>query len=357
VDPTEPGKREECASCGRSGAASRLVAEADEVLLCKGCADRLLAGEAIGYWLPDKAEPLEPPEERFAELFKAARTLLKEGITEEDRIYPTLAFANELGQGVEVVEQKERLVSAWEGNSDTWTDAVGAFSRRWTSIRPVEGVDGVVVLERVPMSLRIDNYPIQDVEVPRVIVLTIYPHTKPPTLEQIAAHYASELTAADIPHAESTEGRFEFSSRDGHLLIEIHHTRTSIPQDYMGIMFRNSKPRFPHPRLVGAFCEMLLGTTSRDGFVRFLVPRRRGPTPPPDTVIPASVAFYLRDYGGMKEGIEAHRLLNEHVLQTHWKTLPEGHSDSVSNKLWQDADKVKNKLLVAAHAIQRYDSE
>jgi hypothetical protein len=356
VDLTEPGKREECASCGSAGA-SRLVTEANEVLLCEGCADRLLAGEAIGRWLPDEVEPREPPEERFAEVFKAARTILKEDITEEDRIYPTLAFANELGQRVEIIEQKERLVSAWEDGSDAWTDAVGEFSRRWRSIRPVEVVDGVVLLERVPMSVRIDNYPIQDVEVPRVIVLTIYPHTKPPTLEEIAARYDSELTAADIPHAESKEGRFEFSSRGGHLLVEIHHRHTSIPQDYMGVVFRESKPRFPHPRLVGAFCEMLLGTSSKDGFVRFLVPRRRGPTPPPDTVIPASVAFYLRDYGGMKEGIEAHRLLNEHVLQTHRKRLPEGYSDSVSNKLWKDADKVRNHLLAAAHSIQRYDSE
>jgi hypothetical protein len=353
---TEPKKYEQCASCGSSGAHT-LKIEADEVLLCDGCADRLRAGEAITFWLPTKEEPPPPPEERFADLFKAARILLEMGISEEDQIYPTLAFANELGQGVEIIEQKERLVSAWEDGSDIWADAVDAFSRRCPSIRPVEVVDGVVVLERVPMSVRIDNYPIQDVEVPRVIVLAIYPHTKPPTLEQVAARYDSELAAADIPHTESKEGRFEFSSRDGHLLIEVHHRRTSIPRDHIGVVFRDRKPKFPHPRLVGTFCKMLLGTTSKDGFVRFLVPRKRGPTPPPDTIIPASVAFYLRDFGGMKEGIEAHRLLNEQVLRTHWKTLPEGHSNSASNQLWQNADKAKNKLLSASYAIQQYDPE
>ena len=59
----------------------------------------------------------------------------------------------------------------------------------------------------------------------------------------------------------------------------------------------------------------------------------------------------------MKEGMEAHRLLNEQVLRTHWKTLPEGYSNSASNQLWQNADKVKNKLLSASYAIQRYDPE
>ena len=35
-------------------------------------------------------------EERFAPLFKATQVLLGEDIDEEDVIYPTLAFANEL---------------------------------------------------------------------------------------------------------------------------------------------------------------------------------------------------------------------------------------------------------------------
>jgi hypothetical protein len=357
MDLSEQENTERCASCGKQGA-NKVETGFDNVVLCDGCADRVRAGMAISYWLPSDEEPPPPPEERFADLFNAARVLLSEGVREEDQIYPTLAFANELGQGLEIIlEQKEHPVSAWEDGSDSWTDAVDAFSRRYPSIRPVEVIEGVVVLERVPMSVRIDNYPIQDVEVPRVIVLAIYPHKKPPTLEQVAARYDSELAAADIPHAESKAGRFEFSWREGYLLIEIHHRRTSIPQEHMGVVFRDSKPEFPHPRLVGAFCEMLLGTTSKDGFARLLVPRKRGPTPPPDTIIPASVAFYLRNYGGMKEGMEAHRLLNEHVLRTHWKTLPEGHSDSASNQLWQDADKVKNKLLAAAHVFYRHDPE
>ena len=354
VNLREPRKFEECASCGRSSA-TRLVTEAGEVLLCEGCANRLLAGENISYWLPAEDEPPEPPEERFADLFKAARVLLEKGIADEDQIYPTLAFANEVGQGAGIVrEQKERLVSAWEDGSDSWADAVDAFSRRHPSIRPVEVLGGVAVLERVPMSVRIDEYPIQDVEIPRVIVLTIHQHRRLPTPEQVAARYANELAAIGVPHAESQEGRFEFAFRDGHLQIEVHHKRTSVPQEYIGTMFRDSKLEFPHPNLVGAFYKMLLGTTSKDGFARYMVPRKRGPTPPPDTIIPASVAFFLRDYGGMKEGMKAHRLLNGHVLRTHWKTLPEGHSNSTSNQLWRDVDKVKNKLIAAQLAIHWY---
>ena len=85
VGLTEAGKREECASCGSSGA-SRLMTEAGELLLCEGCANRLLVRGNISYWLPAEDELPESPEERFADLFKAARTLLKKGVTEEDQI-------------------------------------------------------------------------------------------------------------------------------------------------------------------------------------------------------------------------------------------------------------------------------
>src|SRR5215217_38156 len=262
---------ERCVLCGEP-ATTQFVTKLDNVSLCEGCSGRMRAGDAIAYFPPTEEEPSPPPEERFADLFKAARVLLKEGITEEDQIYPTLAFTNELGKGlVDFIEEKERLVSAWEDGSDSWAEAVDEFSWRHPNIRPVKVMDGVVILERVPVDVRIHNYPIQEVDVPRVVVLAVYPHKRPPTLEQVASRYDKELLAASILHAEPNKGRFEFSFRDGYLLIEVHHSRTSIPPEHMGAVFRDGKPEFPHPHLVGAFYKMLMGTTSGDGFARHLV--------------------------------------------------------------------------------------
>ena len=157
---------ERCASCG-GPATTRFVTELDDVPLCEGCSDHFLAGGAIVYSPPTEEEPQPPPEERFAELFRAAQVLLKESVAEEDQIYPTLAFANELGQGlVDLIEEKERLVSAWGDASDSWAEVVDEFSWRHPSIRPVKVVDGAVILERVPVDVRIHNYPLQDAEVP-----------------------------------------------------------------------------------------------------------------------------------------------------------------------------------------------
>jgi hypothetical protein len=163
---SEQEKTEHCASCGKPGA-NKLVTEPDNVVLCDRCADRLRAGEAISYWLPTEEESPPPPEERFAELFKAARVLLRESVTEEDQIYPTLALANELGQHVvDFVEEKERLVSAYKNGAGSWDEAVNWFSWEHASIRPVGVVDGVVILERIPVHVHVRNYPIADVDIP-----------------------------------------------------------------------------------------------------------------------------------------------------------------------------------------------
>ncbi len=73
---------ERCASCGEP-ATTQLVTELDNAPLCEGCSGRLLAGEAVAYFVPTEEEPSPPPDERFADLFKAARVLLRDGKAEE----------------------------------------------------------------------------------------------------------------------------------------------------------------------------------------------------------------------------------------------------------------------------------
>jgi hypothetical protein len=100
---------ERCASCGEP-ATTQFTTELDNVPLCEDCSDRLLGGGTIAYSPPTEKAALPPPEKRFADLFKAAQVLLREGIAEEDQIYPTLAFANELGQGlVDFIEERNVL--------------------------------------------------------------------------------------------------------------------------------------------------------------------------------------------------------------------------------------------------------
>jgi hypothetical protein len=59
-------------------------------------------------------ESEEPPEVRFAGMFKAARMLLEDG-ADEDRVFPTLAYAGlevRVGEGRRA-ELRASLVEAW----------------------------------------------------------------------------------------------------------------------------------------------------------------------------------------------------------------------------------------------------
>ena len=65
-------------------------------LLCAECIQRLEEGERLyAVFIPEFETP-SPPEEGFGPLFKAARVLLKEGITDEDQIISTLTFSHEV---------------------------------------------------------------------------------------------------------------------------------------------------------------------------------------------------------------------------------------------------------------------
>jgi hypothetical protein len=138
---SEEEKTDPCASCGKPGV-NRFKNEVDDVPLCGACSDRLLSGEAVAYFVPTEVEPPPPPKERFGALFEAARVLLEQGGAEEDQIIPTLAFANEIGQGlVSLLSIRRQLVEA-SGGAEKWERASDEFVSRYGSLRPVRVADG-----------------------------------------------------------------------------------------------------------------------------------------------------------------------------------------------------------------------
>jgi hypothetical protein len=141
----EQQKTERCASCGKPGT-TRLVTDLDNVPLCADCADRIRAGNAVAYFLPSQEEPPLQPEERFKQLFGAARALFKAGVEDEDVVYPTLVFANEMGQDADSSTAKERLVAA-SNDAKAWREEANRFTREFRGFKPVRVVDEALVLE------------------------------------------------------------------------------------------------------------------------------------------------------------------------------------------------------------------
>jgi hypothetical protein len=265
-----------------------------------------------------ESEPAPSSEERFAELFKAARVLLKEGIGGEDQIIPTLALANELGQEVTHLVSAQARFRKLAGNEGAWAAESDKFVRHYGSLRPVRVVNGVLVLERLPVSVEVRD----DVEedAPPEVIISVYAHRRPAKPEHVASLYEKELSAADIQHDESRMGQISFNFYGRSLAITITGGSIMERREGPGIAFRREAKPFPHPRIIQEFYRTLLGTSSGDGFVRHLATRRAGGSPFPDNLIPACVAFYLRKYGDIESRKEIHRLLNEHVLCETYKT-------------------------------------
>jgi len=142
----------------------------DLLPLCEDYARDLVLGEGVKDWLEFSDEAL-PAEQRYQELFKTARLLLKEGVDEEAQIVSTLAYANEFVPNSpflrfsDRVSEKDRLVGAWE-DGESWEDESNRFIRQYASLKPVRVVDGTLSLERIPLSILIHNHPDVKPEVP-----------------------------------------------------------------------------------------------------------------------------------------------------------------------------------------------
>jgi hypothetical protein len=353
------------------------------------------ARETLSYW-GEPAEEEPPPEERlaeleerFAELFKAARALLvllrEEGEVEEDLIYPTLAYANELGLGIVVYYPSERgreildldkeagmLVSAKPGTD--WDAAVKRFVRRHAGMVPERvSRDGAVILRWLAVDGGVRYYPIPERKIPEEVTLRIslYTGKLEPRLDVIRAVYERTLSAHGLRYGKSSTAGLHHAFDGDELFVWTYastDTDSRISARDAAVVFRGRDPEFMHPELMVGLCQVLLRFRRsehdpRHGFDHFLNRRKSGrpPTKTPKSTakfIRACVAYFLAVHGGLPEGIAAHRVLNKHLrpLPEVVGELPEvGVSTDESRDLWRAAEKAGVMLGAAGRAI--YDHE
>ena len=335
----------------------------------------------MSYWLPTKDEAPEPPEERFWVLLKAAQVLIsegkdiakEEGLGEEDLedlIYPTLAFANELGQGiVDLEEEAHMLVSSAEKEAD-WEAAVEQFLRRHSGLVPVKVVDGIVILRWLPVDGGVHFYPLPGAKIPEVVTIRIRLHTSSLEPGLISRVYESILSAHELGYGKFMIGSTDHEFAGNELFISSYastDTATRIPSEHAAIVFRDHTPEFTPPGFMEKVARLLIGSGRKKepGFDRWLNRRKGGPSPTstkrnperPVWFIAACVAYFLKQHGDLPEGIEAHRLLNKHVLPDETKIPVDYGSQTTSESvaLWRSAGKAGVMLEAAVRAI--YDQE
>lgn len=98
----------------------------------------------------------EPIEEEFGGLFATARVLLGEDVAEEHRIIPTLALADVARMRWPPQKEEVRLVEDVE-DPDAWAAGAEMFTWRHGHLRPVEAVDGLLILGREPVYVGVHD--------------------------------------------------------------------------------------------------------------------------------------------------------------------------------------------------------
>jgi hypothetical protein len=113
------------------------------------------------------------------------------------------------------------------------------------------------------------------------------------------------------------------------------------------------QPVFPPSQLVAAQYESLKGSVNSRkfrGFAYALGGRQSGPAASPDNLIPACVAWYLRETGGISDKHRLARLLNQHLLAPCGKRDVGETSD---NAIWKNIDKVADSIMRVELALQK----
>jgi len=247
---------------------------------CEGCSDdRTHNRRAL--FLTRGSE--EPPEVRFAGVFEAARVLLEDG-ADEDRVFPTLAWA-----GLEVrdgggkrAELRASLAKA-SGNPEEWERLTRDLSERTGRIRPIEVVGGVLILDRAPVAVKVWGGSKPEVWI------EVMPRSRPATPVEVASLYEQTMREQGLPCEE--ERTISLTS-----FLTGHHLRLIIRPVFLGTHMGDGPPDglFPSPGLVGDSSRGLL----EGGLGERLRGRKSGRGWKPETLVPAIVAFYHRTYWG-----------------------------------------------------------
>jgi hypothetical protein len=294
--------------------------------------------------------------DRFGELFRAARVLLKEEGIGAERILPILAFANGIHVHWPLQGEKDRLVEAWE-HDDAWEVEAEMFAWKHAPLKPYKIVDGILLLERLPVYVDVHD-PVFDagdseseagagikaLRSREVVVAVDTTHPRPDGPDRVADLYEKALLDACASFSDPNHPHLDMAveAREDHMLIVVGHIEKSIPAWHLQDSSRSRKPVFPHRDQIRDFYELLVRSK-----------KKRGPSIEAHNLIPACVALCLRNYGKITNNQKrVHELLNEHVLRDTWKRIPtDGHSTSQTNQLWRDVAKVQDRFFAVSYPL------
>jgi hypothetical protein len=351
------GASELCSQCGEKRLAVtqltiRLVSgEMENTPLCEECRDRLLEQwqehNYLAFCPPAGEEPRPLPQDEFKELFRAAKTLFKRGIAEEELIIPTLVFANRASALPRLKAIRDEFSRIQD--TDTLREQFSTdFYQRFKGLTPVTLSDEVLILRWLPIFLNAVKY--SETTVVKEIVIDVFMRSVDP--EQVAEHYRRWLNEQGLTYDKSSRGTFSWMFSNAHLAMTVGPGK-ELNEGQVSRLFSSGRQlMFPPPQLVGDLYSGLKGSVNPRrfrGFAYALGGRQSGPATSPANLIPACVAWYLREQGGISDKHRLARLLNQHLLKPCRKREIGVTSD---NPVWKNIDKVADSIKRVELALQ-----
>jgi hypothetical protein len=346
------GASELCSHCGERPAVSQLViGKIENTPLCEECRDRLIEQwqehNYLTYFPPASEEPRPLPQDVFRELFRAAKTLFKRGIAKEELIIPTLVFANRASALPKLKAIRDQF-SRIEDTGILREQFSSDFYRRFKGLTPVIVSDEVLILGRLPIFLNAVKY--AGTTVVKEIVIDVFMRSVKP--EQVAEHYRRWLNEEGLAYDESSQGTFSWEFSNAHLAMTVGPGKELNEDQVSRFSSSGRQLMFPPPQLVAELYSSLKGSVNSQrfrGFAYALEGRQSGPAASPDNLIPACVAWYLREPGGISDKHRLARLLNQHLL------APCGKREigvTPDNAIWKNIDKVADSIKRVELALQ-----
>jgi len=313
--------------------------ESDELDTCTAC--RRLATELID-------EAGDRLCVRCRAVFRAARALFKEGVSDEWEIVPTLAFAAHAGARWALVNEKLP-----EYFREVWPDV---FAQTYKGFKLTRIVDSVPMLRQELAVVEVERY--AGTELPGRIYIRAFSRSAKP--EFIATLYEQSLLEEHIPYDRCK--RISFPSTevaDAHLIIAVGPDREVTPEK-ANVLSENPwmrRPSFPPPSLVQDYYKVILGSVYGGRFKGFsyALPGRQSGPKSGERFLKACLAAHVND---RKESSEvrprAARLINRHVLEPCNEPKLQEDSGHARDDVFKLVPGAAHLLLQAEYLLQQY---
>jgi hypothetical protein len=285
---------------------------------------------------------------RCTAVFSAARTLFKEGVTDEREIVPTLAFAAHARTRWTAVNEKLP-----EYFREVWPEV---FAQTYKGFKLVRVVAGVPVLRQESAVVEVEQY--SGTELPRRIYIRAFSRSAKPKL--IETQYERTLLEEHISYDRCKQISFPSTEvADAHLIIAVGPDRELTPKE-AGVLSENPwrrRPSFPPPSLVRDYYKMMLGSVYAGQFkgYSYALPGRQSGPKSGEKFLTACLAAHVNDHNESSElRPRAARLMNRHVLEPCNKPKLQEDSGHARDYVFELEPGASHHLLQAEYLLQQY---